>query len=62
MKAIQFFKYGSADVLNIINVPTPHIGAGQILVQTKAFGVNSVDWKTRNGSLKDFIPLTLPTF
>ena len=60
MKAIQFTEYGSADVLHIADVAIPQIQSGQILVQTKAFGVNPVDWKIRNGSLKEFIPITLP--
>lgn len=56
MKAIQFSEYGSANVLEITNAPIPKIQSGQILVQTKAFGINPVDWKIRNGSLKKFIP------
>jgi len=60
MKAIQINEYGSTDVLKISEVNTPQIQSGQILVQTKAFGINPVDWKIRNGSLKDFIPITFP--
>lgn len=60
MKAIQFNQYGTADVLKITEVPRPTLQSGQILVQTKAFGVNPVDWKIRSGILQDFIPLTLP--
>ena len=60
MKAIQFNEYGTADVLKITDIPRPILQSGQLLVQTKAFGVNPVDWKIRSGILQNFIPLTLP--
>lgn len=44
--------------LDEISVPTP--GPGQVLVSVKAVGVNSLDWKLREGFLRQGFPLTLP--
>lgn len=60
MKAIAFSEYGSVEVLKIVELETPIIHANQILIETKAFGINPIDWKLRSGIFKDFIPLPLP--
>jgi NADPH:quinone reductase-like Zn-dependent oxidoreductase/quercetin dioxygenase-like cupin family protein len=41
-------------------VPVPTPAAGQVLVHVRAAGVNAMDWKIREGYLRDAIPLTLP--
>jgi len=44
--------------LDEISVPTP--GPGQVLVSVKAVGVNTLDWKLREGFLREGFPLPLP--
>jgi NADPH:quinone reductase-like Zn-dependent oxidoreductase len=61
MKAIQFAHYGGPEVLQLVEVDKPHAGAGQVRIIVRAAGVNAVDWKIRQGYLKDQIPLSLPS-
>lgn len=61
MKAIQIEKYGpNNDVLKVNEISSPILQPGQILVKTKAFGVNPFDWKLRTGMFSEFYPLPLP--
>ncbi len=50
MKAIQITEFGDADQLKYIDVPDPVAGAGQVLVEVKAAGVNFADIYSRKGS------------
>jgi NADPH:quinone reductase-like Zn-dependent oxidoreductase len=62
MKAIRMHDYGPARDLRIEDVPAPHAGPGQLLVRTRAVGVNPVDWKIRRGETRgmfDLPPLPL---
>ncbi len=60
MKAVQIQDYGGAEALEIVEVPIPHPGEGQVLVQLRAAGVNPADWKMRGGAYRQFMPLTMP--
>ncbi|HEX2064633.1 MAG TPA: NADP-dependent oxidoreductase [Acidimicrobiales bacterium] len=50
MKAVRIHEYGGPDVLRYEEAPRPEPGAGEVLVQVRAAGVNPVDWKTRSGA------------
>ncbi len=52
MKAVVINRYGSPDVLEIVEISKPGIGKDEILVEVHATSVNPVDWKIRSGSLK----------
>ncbi len=52
MKAIAIRGYGSADVLQYEDLPTPKIKSDQLLVKVHASSVNPVDWKIRQGALQ----------
>lgn len=43
MKAIQFSRFGGTDVLELVDLPVPVPGPGQILVRVAAWGVNFAD-------------------
>ncbi len=60
MKAFVIDQYGSSDVLQprILEVPDP--GPGEILVEVHASGLNPVDYKIRQGHLKELFPVTFP--
>lgn len=61
MKAAQINKYGGLDVLEINeNVPKPSSGKDQVLVEVYAAGLNPVDWKLREGHLKEMAPISFP--
>ena len=49
MKAARFSQFGGPEVLEIVDLPDPHAGPGQIRVAVHAVGVNPTDWKLRKG-------------
>jgi NADPH:quinone reductase-like Zn-dependent oxidoreductase len=51
MKAAQFSRFGGPEVLEIVDLPDPHPGPGQVRIVVRAAGVNATEWKLRNGSL-----------
>jgi NADPH:quinone reductase-like Zn-dependent oxidoreductase len=59
MKAAQFSRFGSPDVLEIVELPDPHPGAGEIRIAVRAAGVNASDWKKRQGTMDPDLPQTL---
>src|ERR1700761_9465845 len=53
MRAIQYDTFGGPEVLQLVNVPIPEPGPGQVRVAVKAAGINGIDWKIREGHLGD---------
>ena len=49
MRAVVQDRYGSADVLELTTVPRPQIGAGQVLVEVHAAGVDRGTWHVLTG-------------
>jgi NADPH:quinone reductase-like Zn-dependent oxidoreductase len=49
VKAVQFQRYGSPEVLELVDIPAPTIGDGQALVRVVASSVNPVDWHRMRG-------------
>lgn len=49
MKAIQVREFGGPEVLRLEELPTPQVGAGQVLVRVHAIGVNPVETYIRSG-------------
>ncbi|MEO6004667.1 MAG: NADP-dependent oxidoreductase [Opitutus sp.] len=60
MKAACIYSYGGPEVLVYEDAPRPHPGAGEVLVRIHAAGINPVDWKIREGHLKEMLHHTLP--
>jgi NADPH:quinone reductase-like Zn-dependent oxidoreductase len=60
MRAIQIAAFGGPDVVKLGDIPRPEAGPGQVLVRVLAAGVNPVDWKVREGHLKDAFPFHFP--
>ena len=52
MKALTINQFGGPEQLRIQEVGIPVTGPGEILVRIHAAGVNPVDYKIRNGSIK----------
>jgi NADPH:quinone reductase-like Zn-dependent oxidoreductase len=49
MHAITQSRYGTAAVMELIDVPKPEIRADQVLVRVRAAGVNIADWAIMSG-------------
>lgn len=60
MKAIAINDFGGRDKLQLMDPPLPEVKKNEILVKVKAAGVNPVDWKIREGYLKDLFPHDFP--
>lgn len=60
MRAVRLNGYGGPESIEIADVPPPEAGAGQLLVRVAAAGVNPVDWKIREGHMRDAMPFTFP--
>jgi NADPH:quinone reductase-like Zn-dependent oxidoreductase len=60
MKAIRIHNYGGPEVLKYEDAPRPEPQAGEVLVRVHAAGVNPIDWKVREGHMKDFWPHKFP--
>ncbi|QFU89663.1 NADP-dependent oxidoreductase [Amycolatopsis sp. YIM 10] len=56
MKALQFDRFGSPDVIVLRDVPAPEPGPGQIRVAVRACGLNPADWAVVDGLLADRLP------
>jgi NADPH:quinone reductase-like Zn-dependent oxidoreductase len=60
MKAIRIHQYGNSKVLKYEDARIPGIRPDEVLVKVHASGVNPVDWKIREGYMKDRTPRTMP--
>ena len=60
MKAVRIHNYGHGEVLAYEEAPMPEIAPNEVLVRVVAVSVNPVDWKIREGYLKQMIPYPLP--
>jgi NADPH2:quinone reductase len=56
MRAVQLQRTGGPEVLNVVDVPVPVAGSGQILVKHAAVGLNFIDTYQRSG----LYPIELP--
>ena len=52
MKAAQFSQYGGPEVLEIVDLPDPHPGPGQVRIVVHAAGISATDPKLRAGTLR----------
>ena len=59
MKAVRFSRFGGPEVLEIVDLPDPHPGPGQVRIAVRAAGVNPSDWKKREGLMDPELPQTM---
>jgi NADPH:quinone reductase-like Zn-dependent oxidoreductase len=58
MRAIAEEKFGGP--IAQMDLPTPGIGVGEVLIRVRAAGVNPFDWKVADGELKDDLEHRFP--
>ena len=59
MRGAQFNRFGGPEVLEIVDLPDPHPGAGEIRIKVRAAGINASDLKKRQGLMDQELPQTL---
>lgn len=59
MRAVRFSRFGGPEVLEIVELPDPRPGPGEVRVAVRAAGVNPSDWKKRAGLMDEGLPQTL---
>ena len=60
MKAAFYNAHGTAEVLQIGELPNPPIADDEVLVEVAAAGVNPIDRRLRSGELQEYITRTFP--
>jgi NADPH:quinone reductase-like Zn-dependent oxidoreductase len=58
MRTIAEEKFGGP--IALMDLPTPEIGVGEVLIRVRAAGVNPFDWKVADGELKDELEHRFP--
>ncbi|MGW1212810.1 NADP-dependent oxidoreductase [Streptomyces sp. NPDC002499] len=61
MRAVRFHEYGGIDVLRVEEVARPVPGAGQVLVEVRAAGIQPGEVMIREGARHDRWPSTFPS-
>ncbi|MGW6054870.1 NADP-dependent oxidoreductase [Streptomyces sp. NPDC055189] len=59
MKVARFDEFGGPEVLELVDLPDPHPGPGQIRIAVRAAGVNPSDWKKRRGLMDEGLPQSM---
>jgi NADPH:quinone reductase-like Zn-dependent oxidoreductase len=60
MRAMAITEFGGADRLQPTDLPDPLVGPDSVLIRIRAAGINPVDYKIRQGNLRERIPHVLP--
>lgn len=60
MKAIAIEQYGGPEVLRLMELPKPAVLEKDVLIEIHAASVNPVDWKIREGYLKEMLHHRFP--
>jgi len=59
LKAVRFNQFGGPEVLEIVDLPDPRPGSGQVRIAVRAAGVSPSDWKKRKGLMDGELPQTM---
>jgi NADPH:quinone reductase-like Zn-dependent oxidoreductase len=59
LRAARFSQFGGPEVLEVVDLPDPHPGPGQVRIAVRAAGINPSDWKKRQGLMDQELPQTM---
>lgn len=59
-QAIILTQFGGAAAMELSTTQIPAAAPGVVVVRVRAAGINGMDWKTREGYLRDVIPTVFP--
>ena len=60
-RAVRFDRYGGREVLYVTDIDRPVPGAGEVLVEVRAAGINPGEAGIRSGALHAQFPATFPS-
>lgn len=60
-RAVRFDRYGGRDVLYVTDIDMPSPGAGEVLVEVRAAGINPGEAGIRVGAMHEMFPATFPS-
>lgn len=60
MKAVRIHRYGPREELVFEDAPLPVLAPDEVLIRVVGASVNPVDWKIRQGHLKEVLPHAMP--
>ena len=60
-RAVRFDRYGGREVLYVTDIDRPVPGAGEVLVEVRAAGINPGEAGIRSGALHERFPTTFPS-
>lgn len=60
MRAMAYSRYGGNEVLELMDLPMPKVGPGEVLVRVRSAAVNPVDWKIMAGGLDALMTSVFP--
>jgi NADPH:quinone reductase-like Zn-dependent oxidoreductase len=61
MKAVRIHNYGDSDVLTHEDIDRPEPTPDEVLVRVRAASASPVDWKMRQGYLREWVDVPMPT-
>jgi len=60
VRSVAIQEFGGPEKVKLSDRPRPKPGRGEVLIHTVAASVNPIDWKIREGLLKDVVPHAFP--
>lgn len=60
-RAVRFDRYGGREVLYVADIDMPSPGAGEVLVEVRAAGINPGEAGIRAGAMHEIFPATFPS-
>jgi len=60
MKTVKFEEYGGPEVLEVVDMPEPSPGQGEVIVRVVAAGINPGESAIRSGAMKEVYPADFP--
>jgi NADPH:quinone reductase-like Zn-dependent oxidoreductase len=58
---VRFGRYGGTDVYDVVDIPMPVAGAGEVVVAVRAAGINPGEIAIRSGAMHDRLPAAFPS-